>query len=295
VRRPRRPSPAQAASTVVAVAWSPARETLEVDGARLTADRWAGTGPVVVLLHAGVCDRRSFGSMADTLAGIGMVIAYDRRGFGETPPSTTPFTHLGDLRCVVDALGDARVWLVGSSMGGGVAMDFALSEPERVAGLVLFAPAVSGSPDDVELDADTRRHFDALGDAVGQGDLELANRIETRIWLDGPAQREGRVGGAARALALEMSATILANGGEDAGGSGLDAWSRLEAVTAPTTVVVGDLDVPAILDECAFLARTVPAARLVRLTDRAHLPYLEDPATAGRLVRDSVAAGAVGR
>lgn len=62
----------------------------QVEGTRLAADRWwAGTGAPVILLHAGTADRRSWYATADHLAGIGTVVAYDRRGFGDSPPSRT--------------------------------------------------------------------------------------------------------------------------------------------------------------------------------------------------------------
>src|SRR5262245_49879265 len=107
----------------------------------LVGDRWSGAGPPMVLLHAGVCDRRGWREVGAQLGR--EVIAYDRRGFGEVPPAEAPFRHVDDLMTVLDTL-DQPAWLVGSSMGGGVALDAALEAPERVAGLVLLAPAISG-------------------------------------------------------------------------------------------------------------------------------------------------------
>ena len=52
----------------------------------LVADRWTGGGPVVVLLHAGVADRRSWREVAEKLARSAAVVTYDRRGHGESPP-----------------------------------------------------------------------------------------------------------------------------------------------------------------------------------------------------------------
>src|SRR5215207_7251771 len=100
------------------------RMQIEVPGATLVADRRCGSGPTVVLLHAGVCDRRSWREVGAILAAAGRdVVAYDRRGFGEVPPSAVAFRHVDDLLVVLDSVSaDARVWLVGSSMGGGLAL-----------------------------------------------------------------------------------------------------------------------------------------------------------------------------
>jgi len=255
----------------------------------LAADRSGAGEPVTVLLHAGVCDRRSYRAMIEQLDTPGAKVAYDRRGFGETPPSAGGFAHVDDLRALVGTVANGPVWLVGSSIGGAVALDLALTSPELVAGLVLFAPAVSGAPEDAELDPDTRRHVRDLEEAFERGDLDEVNRIEVRVWLDGPGEPEGRVGGAARELARAMNAIVLANGDENVGGSGLDTWARVEDIDVPATVAYGSLDLPALGERCEELGRRMPRARLVCLDGVAHLPYLEDPATAAGVVRRATA------
>ena len=97
-----------------------------------------------------MADRRSWGGVAPLLARAGHeVITYDRRGFGDAADAAADpaFTHVADLAAVLDGARAERSWLVGSSMGGRLAVDFALAAPERVAGLVLLASVVSGFPD----------------------------------------------------------------------------------------------------------------------------------------------------
>lgn len=79
--------------------------------ARLIGERWPGPDPAVVLLHAGVTDRRSWHAVAACLDGQATVISYDRRGFGETAPSTETFSHVEDLLAVLDEVTDGpRGW-----------------------------------------------------------------------------------------------------------------------------------------------------------------------------------------
>jgi pimeloyl-ACP methyl ester carboxylesterase len=219
------------------------------------------------------------------------VIAYDRRGYGDTPPARGKFSHLDDLKVVLDQVSEAPVWLVGSSIGGGLAVDCALSAPERVAGLVLLSPAVSGAPEEAELDADTLRLVGQL-QALTDEDLTEANRLETWLWLDGPAGPEGRVGGTARELAQAMNAIVLANevgtNGEGAGRSGVDAWSRLEEIHSATVVAYGERDLPVIVEACGQIAARIPGALLDPLAGVAHLPYLEDPAKVAALVEGAI-------
>lgn len=251
---------------------------------RLVGERWPGPDTTVVLLHAGVTDRRSWRVVSAALDGHATVVSYDRRGFGDTAPSTEEFSHVGDLLAVLDEVADSPVWLVGSSAGGGVALDTALTAPERVAGLVLISPAVSGAPVP-ELDADTARFDRLIDQAIEAGDPDEVNRLETWLWLDGPAQPEGRVAGPARNLLVDMNSILLANGvPEEAGTSGIDAWSQLERVNVATTVACGDLDVPFVVDRSRQLAERLPNGRHQVLASLAHLPQLEDPATVAGVI-----------
>jgi pimeloyl-ACP methyl ester carboxylesterase len=277
---------------------SPETLTVDVPGGALATDRWPGDGPTVVLLHAGVADRRGWTEVADRLARTGLdVVAYDRRGFGGSPPGDAPFSHLDDLRAVLDATaGDRPAWLVGNSMGGALALDAALELPARVAGLVLLAPAVSGDPelDEAAYNAATGGLGDAIDAAWTAGEEERCNRLEVRLWLDGPAGPEGRVGGPARELALAMNRIVIANGEPVADGAGgLDAASRLNEVAIPVTVACGELDVTLKRERSAELAEALPNATYRSLPGRAHLPYLEAPDEIAALILE-VSARAAG-
>ena len=263
-------------------------------GATLAGDRWHGTGPTIALLHAGVCDRRCWREVGALLAGAGHdVVSYDRRGFGDVAPAGAPFRHVDDLLAVLDAVSpSAPAWLVGSSMGGAVALDAALEAPDRVAGLVLLAPAVSGDPgpDDDAYDAATGGLAGAIDAAWTAGAIEECNRLEVRLWLDGPAGPEGRVSGPPRELALDMNRIVIANGESDVdGASGLDAASRLQEIAVPATVACGELDVSIKLRGSAELADALANASYRSLPGRAHLPYLEAPDEIAALVMAAVA------
>jgi pimeloyl-ACP methyl ester carboxylesterase len=261
------------------------------DGIILAGERWPGGGPTVLLLHEGVADRRGWAEVAGLLAPELTVVAYDRRGYGQTPPSTGPFSHLDDLLAVLDHAGAGPVWLAGASAGGGLALDAALAAPGRVAGLVVMGTAVSGAPEP-GLDTATRRLEPLLDEAYAARDAREINRLETWLWLDGPAQPEGRVSGAARKLALDMNAVIIGNGvPETEGAADVDAWHRLAEIKVPVTVACGDLDVPFLVDRCRLLAARLPAARHRVLAGMAHQPYLESAGTVAQLIRTAVTEG----
>ena len=117
-------------------------------GTAQTAAEWTGGGQPVVFLHAAVADRRMWHHQLAALASRYHVIAFDRRGFGETPAVDEAYSQTADSFAVLDHLVE-RGWpvvLVGCSQGGHIAIDDALASPDRVAGLVLIAPSVSGAP-----------------------------------------------------------------------------------------------------------------------------------------------------
>jgi pimeloyl-ACP methyl ester carboxylesterase len=257
--------------------------------ATLVGDRWNGAGATIVLLHAGVCDRRSWREVGARLGDAGRdVVAYDRRGFGDVPPAGAPFRHVDDVLAVLDAVSaDAPAWLVGSSMGGQVALDAALEAPERIAGLVLLAPAISGDPepDEEAVNAETGGLANAIDAAWTAGAQEECNRLEVRLWLDGPAGPEGRVSGPPRELALDMNRIVIANGEPDAdGASGLDAASRVHEIAIRAIVACGELDVAMKVRRSAELADALANATYRSLPGRAHLPYLEAPDEIGALI-----------
>ncbi len=259
--------------------------------AALAGERWEGDGHPVVLLHAGVADRRSWHGVAERLQPAISVVAYDMRGYGETSGVTYGFSHLDDLAAVLDQVAAGPVWLVGSSMGGEVALDAVLSMPERVAGLVLLAPAVSGAPEPSVFDAATDRLIRMWDAAQTSGEIDEINRVEMWLWLDGPNAPEGRVAGPARELALAMNSIALKNEiPEELGKSGMAAWSRLEEITVPVSVACGDLDLPFIMARSKELADWLPRSRFQVLPGMAHLPYLEQPAVVAELISSAVLA-----
>lgn len=267
------------------------RFEVAVDGTSLVGERRPAPGPTAVLLHAGVTDRRGWQPVVELLSPDVDVIVYDRRGFGQTPPSSAPFTHVDDLLALLDGLACERVWLVGSSMGGGLAVDAALTAPDRVAGLVLLAPSVTGAPDPDSLSPDEQRLDEAIERAAQLGDGDALNRLEAWLWLDGPAGPEGRVGGAVRALALAMNKVVIGHEPLDHdGASGIDAWSRLGEILAPAVVISGDLDLACIVNACGVVAERLPHARSVLLNGTAHLPYLECPALVADAIREALSA-----
>ena len=129
--------------------------------------RWPGRRAAVVFLHGAFMDRRSWDRASCRLMQSSSAsIRYDMRPFGESTPPQQPYSVPEDVLRLLDHLKIARAHLVGHSFGGGVAIDFALLHPDRVASLVLVSSGASGfwPPED------ERKAAMAIFAAVKEGD-----------------------------------------------------------------------------------------------------------------------------
>ncbi|MDX6689322.1 MAG: hypothetical protein QOG15_779 [Solirubrobacteraceae bacterium] len=106
-----------------------------------------GSGPDVLLIHGLGGAKSSFFDIAPMLAERYRVHAIDLPGFGSSSkPPLAPYNarwFAETVRETMNALGIQRAHVAGNSMGGRVAIEFALREPERVSGLALLCPAVA--------------------------------------------------------------------------------------------------------------------------------------------------------
>jgi 3-oxoadipate enol-lactonase len=249
----------------------------------------AGLRPVL-LVHAGICDRRMWNPQIEALAAERRVIRLDLRGFGTSDrKASADFAHYLEIAALLDELAVNRVHLVGVSMAAGVITELALARPELAGSLFLVAP--SGALR-TEVTADLEAFWEAESEALAEEDLDQAVEANLETWLDGPGQPSDRVAPTIRSFVGQMQLKAFENTDgwdeEEIEGSGLEpaVAARLAEVRAPTRILVGELDVAAVGRTADRLAAEIPGASLVRWTDVAHLPSLERPDDFNRLARD---------
>jgi len=173
-------------------------------------------GPPVVLLHGLGDDRRLWDRMRAFLPESLRLIAYDLRGHGESSAPAEPAAYsmeafLDDTRAVLDEAGIDRGLLVGFSLGGAIALNFALAHPARVAGVAAInanaaardpreqaaiVAAAGGAGGASALPGDRERRFverlvarlsegARLASVIGRtaSIVERADEIEVPVWL----------------------------------------------------------------------------------------------------------------
>ncbi|CAG7642380.1 alpha/beta fold hydrolase [Paenibacillus allorhizosphaerae] len=106
----------------------------------------AGSGEyAIIFIHGMGLDHRMWDDQFEPFSRQYTAIRYDVRGYGKsTMPEKEPYSHQNDLKWLLDRIGIIQAALVGISMGGGIALDFALDYPECVSSLILSNSALNG-------------------------------------------------------------------------------------------------------------------------------------------------------
>jgi len=234
----------------------------------------------VVLIHAGIADRRMWDPQWAALTAERDVVRLDLRGFGEsTERPDGALSAVDDVLDTLAGLGVGRCHLVGASFGAGVAVEVALTSPERVESLLLVAP---GGSLIAEATPDLQAFSDAERSALSRDDLDEAVEANLAWWVDGPRRDDGAVDPTVRDLVRRMQrlAFELTADWDDVEEKELDppALDRLAEIRVPTLVLVGAHDLDAIQQTAERVAQGVPGARRVDWPDTAHLPSMERPA-----------------
>ena len=235
----------------------------------------AGAGPAVVLLHAGVADRRMWAEQLGPLADAGFrVVAMDLPGFGDAPLPQEPYAPWVDVVETMDALSIERAAVVGVSFGADVALRVALIAPERVTALVLLSARAPGVDPSEEL----RAAWEAENEAMDRGDVDGAVEAVVEAWtLPGAPAELRELVGAMQRRAFELDA----EGGalEEAADPLEEDPDALRRLSVPTLAAAGERDKPDFREAAEVLAGTLPEARHAVIEGAGHLAPLETPET----------------
>lgn len=247
----------------------------------------AGMGTPLVMIHAGVADCRQWNNEFEKFAENYQVVRYDLRGYGKSEPVQGDFNHMDDLTSLLKTLDIQQpIILMGCSMGGGLAMDFALANPSRVKALIMVGSGPSGLNLDVEMPA----IFKDIEKAFESGDLERVVELDTRVWFDGMGRTPEQVNQAMRKLASEMDRTVLSHETKKLGkalpNSKQPAFDRLQDLRMPVLIIVGEHDNAYIWGAADYMVRKIPSWRMVGIEDAAHLPNMDHPRSFQGIVTD---------
>jgi pimeloyl-ACP methyl ester carboxylesterase len=264
------------------------RETRVVHGHRRAFVR-AGSGPPLVLLHGIGNTAQTWAGVLDRLAASHTVIAPDLLGHGSSDKPRGDYSiagHANGVRDLLSVLDIERATVVGHSLGGGIALQFAYQFPERIERLVLVGSGGLGPDLSASLRAASLPGAEAVLTVLSaaSGALRFGLRAVDGVghalgWK--PVRDIAEAGDAILALRdAEARRAFLRTlrGVVDARGQAVTAIDRLYLADAvPMLVVWGSRDpiVPAAHAET--VRRLVPSARIEVFEGAGHWPHLDDP------------------
>ncbi|GAB3935283.1 alpha/beta hydrolase [Kribbella albertanoniae] len=227
----------------------------------------------LLLLHAGVADSRMWQHQVEALSATHRVITPDLRGFGDNPV-VPKYSDAGDVLALLDDLGLDQVAAVGASYGGYVLQQAASRQPDRFTRLVLLCAPT----DNVEPDEALRALWAEENALVEAGDVEGATDLTVRRWI-GPEADDG---------ARELVRTMQRRAYElqiPAGDVDNEEYPVLpESLAMPVRLVTGAHDFQFFADSAAYLQDRLPNAERIDLPWAGHLPTLERPSEALKLI-----------
>lgn len=231
---------------------------------KIWAEDSGGDGPVLLLLHEGVADARMWDPVWAGLTASCRAIRYNVRGYDRSPPATENYTLLTDALTVLGHFGVTAAHIVGSSMGGGTAIELALTRPDRATSVVLLCPGIPGYPYPEDPTAEAR--FD---EAAAAGDTEGLVRLGLEQW--------GRSGDDPQVTELMRTAMRAWENEERFQQRGDPVYERLGELAVPVLLMVGDRDNPGLIASNEAAAERIPGCELIRMAGVDHYPTMRAP------------------
>jgi pimeloyl-ACP methyl ester carboxylesterase len=227
-------------------------------GAGELAVEVAGRGPPVVLVHGWGVDRRMWSHQLTAFRRVFTTVTYDRRGCGETTATADYAQELEDLDSILDELGLSKTGIVGMSQGARVALQYAMTRPGRVTGIVLQGAPLDDPPTPQATDSSILP-LAKYADLIKRGNRDsLMRELENHPLMSA---------GPRRTLVQEEITTMLRDyRAEDLPGSPPSEYlplltSELRTIRAPTLIVTGSKELLWLRRTADRMARNIFGAR----------------------------------
>jgi pimeloyl-ACP methyl ester carboxylesterase len=245
----------------------------EVNGTRLYYED-VGSGEPVVLVHAFTLDTRMWDDQFEVLARGFRVIRYDARGFGKSaaPNPGEAYSNADDLAALLDRLDARRAHVVGLSMGGRFALDYAVTYPDRLRSLVVIDGVIGGWQWSREWIAG----YAPIVEAGRRGDVAQATSLWLGLPLFAPAREQPQVGARLKQMVDAYSGWHFVNRNPERAVSP-PALGRLAGIRAPALVLVGERDLPDFHRMSERLEAEIPGARRTTVSGAGHMANMEAP------------------
>ncbi len=247
---------------------------VSVSGGRLYVELTI-KGPPVLLIHGWALDHRMFSPQVGPLSKTLSVIAYDRRGFGQSEAPPDLRLELDDIDRILDELGFESVHLIGMSQGGRIALRYAATRSRRVRSLMLQGAVVDGlvfaGRDDDSV---------PIGEYVDLAKAGKLNKVRKK-WLGHPMMRlDAKYKDEIRLLCSivsDYSGIDLIQFDPDSFTFSVDVLAAMSEFARPTLLLTGKEETEVRRKHAADLMHRIPNCSEVIFGDSGHLCNLTEP------------------
>lgn len=249
--------------------------TLHVNGIDVYYER-AGEGPPLLFVNGSMSTLEHTRPMVDVYAARFDVIAHDQRGLGRTSIPAGPYTmadYARDALELLDGLDIERFRMVGTSFGGMVAQEIAVTAPERIERMALLCTS-SGGEGGASYPLHTLR--DLPPEEARTRSMKLMDSRFDEEWLaTHPIDRLLTEGMASRATTEPGTEAARGEREQLEARKGHDVWQRLPRISCPTLVAAGRYDGIAPPGNAEAIVSRIEGAEL-RLYEGGHAFFAQD-------------------
>ncbi len=235
-----------------------------------------GRGPAVVFLHSALADHRQWRVQVEALAQGYRCIAYDLMGYGQSDNAPERYDPADTLVALLDDLGVETATLVGSSLGGSVAIHAAVKYPHRIRSMVVAGTGLFGF-EPPNLEGPKPPIYAQYEAALAAHDVNRLVDLAEAIWLRGIDGSDEDVPFASREAFRLMYREFLNTRGEFLQYPELNDVGLLRNLEIPIMVLLGERETAFCVAIAEHLEATLSRVTLVRMTGAAHFPNLSRP------------------
>jgi len=230
---------------------------------------FSGSGPAMVLIHDGLVHREVWDAQFSYFSKKYKVVRYDRRGYGKSSPATGKYSSLEDLNILFTQLKIDTACLIGASSGGRLAIDFALSYPQKVSSMILVGAVVGGFS--------YTNHFSTRGGHL-PSDLKDDEKESLYYASDDPYEiYYENIAARKKIIELVKKNPVRIYGSQIIASQKTPAYKRLNEINIPVLILCGEFDIPDVHAHAGAIHAGISNSRRIIIPKAGHLIPMEQP------------------
>lgn len=222
-----------------------------------------GEGEPVVFIHGFTLDHRMWKPQVDEFSKKFKVITYDLRGFGKSSTPEDKYSHHEDLKALLDHLGVTDAHIVGLSLGGEIALDFAVSYPDMIKTLTLADSSLGGYKSTVDWNVHSELGLDKAKE----------NWLNHQVFNKTKENTEATL--LLKQIVSDYSGWHWFNSDprEKVSPSTIE---QIQNINVPTIIMIGEYDLSYFKDIAEILNNKIPNSTKVIIKNSGHMSNLEN-------------------